>query len=209
MNNIQIKKYNINEITNNQIIQLKKVFSKAYFHEHMYKDTIKDIQESPIIFKAFFAQHKNKIIGVIFIENKPHKFIEYNKFKPIHIKHFTVLPKYRSQGIGKKLLDEAKKYVFKELNLKVIFGESNELGSLSFYGKEKALYSLETIKNYSNRNNPKENIEFFKEFITNPKFKTYRYPEGNGIPFVFCNSNKEEKFFTNKSFISKTKLLKK
>lgn len=207
MTNNKIKRFNLDQITNEVLSELQKVFSKSYHNGHMYEDFLNDIKESPEIFQLFLAYQNDRITGVSVIETKPHKFIEYFNFPPVHIKRFTVLPEYRSQGIGKLLLDEAKKYSFEEQKLPIIFGESNELGALSFYGREGALYSRTVIEQYSRRNSPEENITFFKEFISNPTFRKYRYPEGNGILFVFCNSDKEKDFFESKSFISKNKLL--
>ncbi len=162
MKKITIKKFNINQINADILSEVKNVFAKAYHNGHMYEDFINDIKSSPKIFKVFFAYSDNKIIGIVVIESQIHKFIEYFNFQPVHIKRFTVLPNFRSKGVGKMLLDEAKKHTFKELNIPVIFGKSNEAGALSFYGKEDALYSTETIKNYSRRNSPNENITFFK-----------------------------------------------
>ncbi len=202
-----IKRFDLEQIDNKILSGLQKVFSKAYHNGHMYEDFLNDIKESPEIFQLFLAYSNDKITGVLVIETKSHKFIEYFNFPPVHIKRFTVLPEYRSQGIEKLLLDEAKKYSFEEQKLSVIFGESNELGALSFYGREGALYSKKVIGEYSRRNNPEENVAFFKEFISNPKFRNYRYPEGNGILFVFCSSDKEKGFFRNKGFVSKSMLL--
>jgi len=208
MNTVTIKKFNLNEIGEELLLEVKEVFSKAYYNEHMYISLLNDMKEAPEIFQAFFAYLENKIIGVAIIETKPHKFIQYHGFAPVHIKRFTVLPEHRSLGIGKKLLDEAKEYAFKEKKVPVIFGESNEIGALSFYGREGALYSTKVIKNYSERNSADENIYFFKEFISNKKFKSYRYPEGKGIIFVLCSSDKEKLFFETKGFVSKEDLLK-
>jgi GNAT superfamily N-acetyltransferase len=188
--------------------ELEPVFSAAYFNGRMYEDFCSDIKESPEVFQTFIAYKKETIVGVAVLETKPHKFIEYYDYPPVHIKRFTVLPKFRSLGIGKKLLDAAKQYAFEKLRLKVIFGESNELGALSFYGREGALYAKDIIETYSHRNTAKQNIEFFKEFLTNKKFRTYRFPEGKGILFVFCNEKEQRTFFENKGFISKEDLLK-
>lgn len=62
--------------------------------------------------------------------------MEYYSFPPVHLKRFTVDPEYRSYGIGKKLLDSLKKLAFEELNISVIFGQSNETGAISFYLRE-------------------------------------------------------------------------
>lgn len=203
---ITIKEAGLEEVEE-MLPELEPVFLEAYFNGHMYEDLCSDIKESPEVFQTFIAYKEETVVGVVVLETKPHKFMEYYDLPPVHIKRFTVLPKFRSLGIGKKLLDAAKQYAFVELGLKVIFGESNELGALSFYGREGALYKKDIIETYSRRNTAEENINFFKEFLTNKKFRTYRFPEGKGILFVFCNEKEQRTFFAKKGFISKDELL--
>jgi hypothetical protein len=127
--------------------------------------------------------------------------MDYGNHKPVHLKRFTVHPRYRSKGIGKALVDKAKGFVFDELRLPIFFGESNEIGGMSFYGREGALFSTKAIKTYSSRNSPKDNLRFFIEFVTNPKFKTFRYQTGKGIPFVFINDDAIESEYKDKGYM--------
>lgn len=174
----------------------------------MFQSFIADIRETQSIFQIFLAYDFTSIVGAVLIEAKPNKSIDYYHFQPIHIKRFAVLPEYRSIGIGKRLLDEIKNFVFLDNNKEAFFGESNELGALSFYGREGCLYARKIIEVYSNRNSPKDNIYFFKIFLSDKAFQNYRYPHGNGIPFVYCKTKKTTEFFKNKGFISKLQLLR-
>jgi len=197
----------LGQLSEEHLVELKAVFSHAYHNGHMYEDFLKDLTENPEVFQTFLARQDDRLIGVMVIESKPHSFINYHQFPPIHLKRFTVLPQFRRRGVGKGLLDDAKGYAFDESGIKVIFGESNEAGALSFYGREDALFSVDVIKNYSKRNTPEENLSFFREFISNPKFAAYRFPEGDGIQFVFCKSEDETKFFRQHGFVSKQELI--
>lgn len=205
---ITIECFGIEDFPVERLPELQQVFSKAYYNGHMYEDFVADLADKPDVFQAFLATQEGKIVGVAVVETKPHPFIDYRGFPPVHLKRFTVLPEHRGKGIGKRLLDEAKGFAFNEAGLEVLFGESNEVGALSFYGREGALYLTEVIKSYSRRNSPQENLIFFREFLTNPVFRSYRFPEGNGIQFVFCKSDETARLFRDNGFASKDELLK-
>lgn len=203
---ISIIRLSYNQIDTNILAGMRLVFSRSYFGTHMYEDFCMDLERAPDFFTVFLAYDDVTIVGIAVIEEMIHEQCEYFSFSPIHIKRFTVLPEYRSHGIGKLLLNEATHYVFEELKESVVFGESNEAGALSFYGREGALFALDIIRSYSKRNTPEDNVLYFKEFITNPVFKTYRYPVGNGIQFVLCTDEYKD-FFMKHGYVSKSALL--
>jgi ribosomal protein S18 acetylase RimI-like enzyme len=207
MESVTIKRLSLEEITESCLLKLKKVFERAYYNSNMYEALQKDIAKRPEVFQGFVACHGMEIVGCVFLVKKPRDSKIHYNFEPLCLKRFTVLPEFRSLEIGKKLLDKAKKYAFEEQKVPVIFVSSNEAGALSFYGREGALYSTGSVENYSARNFPTENLCFFKEFISNPKFKNYRYPIGKGIALVFCNSEVETKFFEIRGFVSKKFML--
>lgn len=75
------------------------------------------------------------------------------------------------------------------------------------YGREGALYLGDSIKQYSTRNSPEQNIKHFKEFIINPVFRDYRLPSGDGIQFVYCKDHATAQFFREHGYVSKEELL--
>lgn len=204
---VKILRLGVEDFSAERLAELQQVFSKAYYNVHMYEDFLADLADKPEIFQAFLAMQDEKIVGVAVVETKPHVSIDYHGFPPVHIKRFTVLPEHRGRGIGKQLLDETKNFAFNEKGLEVLFGESNEIGALSLYGRQGALYSTKVIESYSRRNYPEENLMFFKEFLSNPAFRSYRFPAGSGIQFVFCKTNEALKSFQSKGFVTKNHLL--
>ena len=202
-----IKSLDLSEVLPELLPGIKRVMSAAYHGSHMFEDFLADIESHPPIFRLFLAYLADELVGTVVIEHKSHERIEYHGNQPVHLKRFSVLPSRRGTGIGKQLLDAAKLYAFKEMRLAVLFGESNEAGALSFYGREGALYGTDSIGLYSKRNTPEENLRFFAEFISNSVFKPYRYPEGKGIAFVFPASFDEAMAFESRGYISKSRLL--
>lgn len=207
MGAIRVESLGLADITESLLSGMKKVFDAAYHNSHMYRDFREDVGTGPEIFRLFLAKDGLGTIGIAVVETKRHAAIEYYDYPSVHLKRFTVLPEYRGRGIGKMLIDAVKSYAFNEEKLSVVFGESNEAGALSFYGREGAFYSTDAIRSYSRRNTPDDNLRFFAEFISNPFFRRYRYPEGGGIPFVFCATESQRSEFEYRGYVSKEALL--
>lgn len=198
----EIKKFGLDEVTDNLLEEMRDVLDLSYYNSKMFESLKQDIKEEHEVFRAYIVYDSSRVIGVAVVEDKIHKNMDYGDHIPVHLKRFAVHPQYRRQGIGKTLLDKAKSFTFVELKLHVLFGESNEAGGMNFYGREGAIFSLEAIKTYSTRNAPEENLRFFTEFVTNPKFRSFRYQVGKGIPFVFTNDNSTEEEYRNKDYKS-------
>jgi hypothetical protein len=75
------------------------------------------------------------------------------------------------------------------------------------HGREGALYLLNSIEQMSNRNSPDENLMFFKEFLTNPRFRAYRLPAGDGIQFIYCRDAETTALFEGCGYLCRSKLL--
>jgi ribosomal protein S18 acetylase RimI-like enzyme len=184
---------------------LKELFADAFFNGHMYDSLLADIARKPDPFAVFLAYDQDDIVGCVVLEQRVHDGVDYHDLFPVHLQRFAVAPSHRSQGIGKQLLDTAKTYAFQELGLDALFCKSNEAGAMSFYGREGALFKRSSIEEYSHRNTPEENLVFFREFLTQPIFRTYRYPAGHGILFVF-SSDEKTPFFEQRGYYTKEKL---
>jgi len=199
--NIVIKNIWINDVTDDILLELKVLFEESYVDSKMYVSFLTDIEESHKYFQVFLAYDEHKIIWIGVLEDKLHKNIEYYWNAPVHVKRFMVEPIYRSRGIWKLLLDAMKEYAKEIFQLSVIFWESNEIGAMAFYLREGALFHIPTIKSYSQRNDPEDNLNFFKEFITNKNFRTYRYPVWKGIPFVYILDESIKHIFIKNGFM--------
>lgn len=207
---VQLERLDLNDIHSGVLAELKDLYAHAYHDTHMFKDLVEDMTKQPEVFQLFLARlpdQSNQLVGARAVESKCHPFIDYLGFKPMHGKRFSVLPGFRSQGIGKQLVDAGKHYCFEELGLQAIFGESNELGALAMYGREGAMYQLDSIKGALSRNTPEQNIEFFREFINNPKLRGLRYPVGEGIQFVYPRDETIVEFFREHGYVLMTELI--
>lgn len=186
---IEVERLGLGEISAEVLAQLEQLYADAYYNTQMYESLLEDIREEPQIFQLFLARpagSSHEVAGARVIELKPHSFIDYREYPPVHGKRFCVSPSLRRMGIGKTLIGEGSRYCFQELEVKAIFGESNEIGALALHGREGALFCVESIEDRSSRNDPRENVEFFKEFFVNPKFRSYRLPVGDGVHFAYC-----------------------
>jgi len=186
---IEVERLSLGEVSTEILGQLERLYADAYRGSRMYRSLLEDVEEGPGIFKLFLARrigYPDEVAGARVIELKPHSFIEYRGYEPLHGKRFCVSPPLRGFGIGRALIAEGSRYSFQELEARAIFGESNEIGALALAGREGALFLVESIENRSARNFPRENADFFREFIINPKFRSYRFPVGDGVQFAYC-----------------------
>ncbi len=198
--NLQIKNYSLDTFDKKILKDLKKVFDTAYFDSHMYVNFLEDLKEKHKYLQVFLAYDDEKIIWVVVLEDKIHKWIDYENFPPVHLKRFAVDEKYRWKWIWKKLLDVAQNYAFNHYWLSVIFWESNEIWWIRFYLWQWALFNQEIIETYLRRNSKRENLFLFKEFITNKNLGVFRYPEGNGLLFVFVKNAEIKNDFEKRWF---------
>lgn len=197
-----------NELSGDVLTQLEALYASAYYGSEMFEALLDDAQEAPAIFQLFLATlETGRIVGARAIELKPHSFFAYHGHRPVHGKRFCVAPEFRSQGIGKRLIAEGRHYCFEELELEVLFGESNEVGALAMHGREGALFSLESIELHSPRNHPKENLAYLTEFITDPRFRKFRLPIGEGVQFVHGRDEEVVADFRERGYRSAAELL--
>lgn len=205
---VVIERYGLDEAAA-MLPQLQALFDGAYYDSHMYRDLADDLSHAPDPFRLFLARlgTSGEVIGAIVVEAKVHAAFDYLSFPPVHFKRFTVAAAARGHGVGKQLLDAAKHYCFEELELQVAFGESNEIGALSLYGREGALYSKEPIWEYWRRNTPEQGLKYFAMDINDSKRRGERYPDGDGIRFVFARDEKTAQYFRTQGYISREELL--
>lgn len=189
MTNIIIEQRSLEQVDTPILDNLESLYAQAYYNPHMYEDLLKDMELRPELFQLFLARTdtlNSPVVGARVIESKHHSFIDYHGHKPIHGKRFAVSPEYRGHGIGRMLIGAANQYCFNDLDLRAIFGESNEIGALSLYGREGALFALGSIEKALQRNSPEDSKYLFAEFLTNPRLRSLRLPVGDGIQFVYC-----------------------
>jgi GNAT superfamily N-acetyltransferase len=205
-----LEHFTLDEVSGETLDELTIPFTQAYHNGHMHQDLVEDLKQRPEPFQLFIARltgSTNTLAGVSVVESKPHDFIDYLGFEPVHVKRFTVLPEFRRMGIGKQLLDASKRYCLDELGFPAMFGESNEVGALSLYGREGALYQVDSIKNTLRRTTAEQNVGFFVMFVTDPAFRDFRYPIGAGIQFVYPQDEETAEFFRAHGYASAEELL--
>jgi len=221
--NVRVRRFTLDEVTERLLLQLKPLYDSAYYNSPMHAKLVADIKKRPEIFHLFVAfipedsdeteagNHVlGKIVGARAIESKEDPSVDYLGLTPVYRKHFVVLPSCRGNGVGKEIVARCHEYCFTDLDLKAVFGSSAEIGALAMYGREGALYSLETIRGYSHKNSPDENLAFFREFISNPLFRSYRLsgPGEKDIRFVYCRDKETGELLSANGYISKEELLK-
>ena len=163
---------------------------QAYEGSEMYPDMLGDLQMKHEVFQACIAFRDIEPVGIIILEDKQQKWIDYMGYKPVHIKRCTVSPNMRWMWVGNLLLSTIKKIAFEDRWLDLIFWESNEASGLSFYAKNWAVFNMDSITHYNERMSPENNIIFFHHMIADPFLRSinYRYESGHGIVFVFCRN---------------------
>lgn len=206
---IQIERLSLHGVSGGVLEQLRSLYVEAYHDSRMHESLVKDISRRPAVFQMFLARLTERpgIVGAMVVESGSHSSIDYRGFPPVHSKRLCVCPVLRGKGIGRQLLAEGRRYCFDELDLKVTFGISNEIGALALHGREGALFHLESIERHSSRNSPRENVEFFDELLANKKFRAYRIPTGAGIPIVYCRDLATRTSFAEFGYVSKADML--
>lgn len=210
MSEVVIEQRSLEQVDTATLENLKSLYAQAYYNPHMYEDLIRDMESRPEIFQLFLARTDDvdeSVIGARVIESKDHSFIDYHGHAPVHGKRFTVSPDYRGQGIGTTLIEAGKDYCFNELDIQAIFGESNEVGALSLYGRQGALYALGSIEKSLKRNSREDGQRIFAEFLTNPCLRGLRFPAGDGIQFVYCRDKTTADEFRGYDFASYQELV--
>jgi GNAT superfamily N-acetyltransferase len=205
---IDIRQLGLDEVTP-ALGALERLYRGAFHNSHMYEGLLEDLSEAPEIFRLFVAvpaDSPEQIIGARVIETKSHPDFEYLGCPPVHGKRFCVTPSARGRGVGRGIVTAGKRYCFDELKVSALFGESNEIGALAMHGREGAMFSLESIRQISRRNGPEENLRFFQRFLADPAFRSYRYPVGPGVRFVYCRDPHASRRFEAAGFASASDL---
>lgn len=205
---VRIERLGLQDVSEEILGRLRPLYAEAYHDSHMHDSLVEDVRGRPEVFQMFLAQlaEREGIAGALVVESKSHSSIDYRGYPPVHSKRLCVRSALRGNGIGRRLLAEGRRYCFEELDLTVTFGLSNEIGALAIHGEEGALYRLESIERHSPRNSPRENVEFFKELLSNRKFRTYRIPTGEGIQIVYCRDAATTGLFEELGYTSRANL---
>ena len=86
---------------------------------------------------ATIAKVDDKVVGVLPFENLKLKF--QNKYQDVlWISALYILPEYRNNKIGSKLLNQAEKYFKKKYNYIFVMRHDQETKSYKWYVKNKA-----------------------------------------------------------------------
>jgi GNAT superfamily N-acetyltransferase len=212
MAEVVIEQHGLEAVDADMLAGLESLYARAYHDSKMYADLREDIALQPDIFQLFVARADGDIVGARVIETKAHGFIDYHGHVPVHGKRFSVSPEYRGQGIGAAIIEAGNNYCFNDLDLKAVFGESNEIGALSLYGRQGALYALGSIEKALRRNTPAAARRLFTKFITDPELRELRLPGSipgghDAVQFVYCRDKTTEDEFRGYDFASYQELV--
>jgi GNAT superfamily N-acetyltransferase len=192
--------------------ELEALYAHSYHNSHMYERFVEDWALQPEVFRLFLVRDEaaeGRVVGARVIESKHHTFVDYLGFPPIHGKRFCVAPEQRGQRIGQHIVAACNSYVFEELHLLVIFGESNEVGALAMHGREGALYLADSIVRHFPRNDRESAIRCFAEYLRNRRLRELRLPVGDGVQFVYCRDKSTTRIFREHGYLTKNELLAK
>jgi GNAT superfamily N-acetyltransferase len=207
---VSIAEFSLDDITDDLLEELEPLYSLAYERSRMYARFVEDLAERPEVFRLLVARthdEPHSIVGARVVECKPHPHFNYHGFAPVHGKRFCVDPKFRGQGIGRRLIASSNRLAFADLQLAALFGESKELGALSMHGREGALYSLDSIRTYSERNSHTENLAFFATLLADARFRRYRLPAARSVHFAYCRDPEVVALLERGEYVSRPALL--
>jgi len=212
MAEVVIERHGLEAVDADILADLEGLYAQAYHDSHMYTDLLKDMTLQPDIFQLFVARADGDIVGARVIETKAHGFIDYHGHTPVHGKRFSVSPEHRGQGIGAAIIEAGNSYCFNDLGLKAVFGESNEIGALSLYGRQGALYALGSIEKALRRNTPAAARRLFTKFITDPELRELRLPGSipgghDAVQFAYCRDQEVQEEFRGHGFVSYDELV--
>jgi GNAT superfamily N-acetyltransferase len=196
------------EVDSRVLAELERLYAASYHRSQMYAHLTADIRQRPQVFRLFVARDAHgAVVGARAILTKRHPRFDYLDFLPVHGKRFSVAPQLRGRGVGKQLLDADKEYVFCDLGLAAIFGESNEIGALAMHGREGALYLAESIAASFQRNTREQALAIFAVYLENKELRQLRFSDGNGVHFVACRDDETARLFRKRGYLSKAELL--
>lgn len=206
---VVVEQLALGEVDSRVFAELEKLYADSYHRSHMYADLLDDVRRRPRVFRLFVARDAHgAVVGARVIETKHHPHFDYLGLLPVHGKRFSVAPRLRGQGVGKHLLDAGKEYVFGNLGLTAIFGESNEIGALAMHGREGALYLAQSIVASFRRNTREQALAIFAEYLENSRLRELRFPVGDGVHFVACKDDETARLFREHGYVSKAELSK-
>jgi GNAT superfamily N-acetyltransferase len=197
-------------VSEDVLTQLEELYVSSYYNSHMYERLLVDLNEQPEIFRLFMirdGEAGERVVGARVIQSKPHPFVDYHGYPPIHGKRFSVAPEQRGSGLGRRIVKACNAYVFEELGESVLFGESNEIGALAMHGREGALLLADSIVRHFPRNASEDALAFFAEYVAGRPFRGLRLPVGDGVQFVYCRDEATETMFNTYGYISLPTLL--
>ncbi len=213
-----LQRLTLNDVTPDILAELKTLYSYGYHGCNMHADLSEDLalfrsrpdSAEADVFRLLLVREDTttgRIVGARAIELRDLPRSDYLDHPPLYGKRFTVLPGFRGHGIGRQLVAEGKRYAFDERGFDIIFGSSGELGALSMYGREGAMYHAGTIDNLSDQNNAQQNREFFAIFVTDPRFRALRTPNARDVRFAYGKDEATRDFLRANGHISRDELL--
>jgi GNAT superfamily N-acetyltransferase len=206
---LELEQLGLADVSPGVLAELEVLYAGSYRNSHMYRDLVTDIEARPEVFRLFLVRDHargSRIVGARVIESMAHPFVDYMGFRPIHGKRFSVAPERRGEGIGRRIVDASKAYVFDELELRVIFGESNEVGALAMHGREGALYLADSVAKHFPRNTRSQALKIFGEFVANRELRELRLPAGEGVQFAYCRDERTANFFRQHGYMAMDEL---
>ena len=117
----------------------------------------------PEIFRLFLARKQDGIVGVRIIKSHQHDGLDYLGDTPVHGKRSTVHPDHRGEGIGKQILDAGKRFVFEELDLRALFGQTGEAGAAGCTAARARCTSWRPSKGRRTNGLLEQHLRFFRE----------------------------------------------
>lgn len=190
-----LQRLTLEQVTPTVLDELEPMYARAYRDCRMHEEFSGDVARfrgrpgsvEADLFRFFIVREADsgRIVGARAIELLDYSASDHAGFAPVYGKRFSVLPEFRGRGVGAQLVAEGKKYCFDERDIEAIFGSSGELGALSMYGRNGAMYHLGSIEQHSEQNTPEQNRFFFAKYITDPAFRPLRTPSKRDVRFAY------------------------